>query len=72
MTVREIIEKHLKENGYDGLWTEELDGCGCHVGDLVPCGVDPTDCKPGVEVSCRCAKDDDCTCDCIGPRKETP
>lgn len=33
MTVKEIIEKHLKDNGFDGLVHLDTE-CGCHMGDL--------------------------------------
>ena len=49
MKVIDIIEKYLKDNGYDGLCTDD---CGCHLGDLIPCysqGV--LDCVPGYKIS---------------------
>jgi len=42
MKAIEIINEHLKANGYDGLCTE---GCGCEVGDLAPCGLNLSDCE---------------------------
>ena len=33
-TMKEVIESFLKDNGYDGLYTEE---CGCLLDDLWPC-----------------------------------
>ncbi len=69
MTVKEILKKYLKDNGYDGLFT---DSCGCRVGDLMPClglGIlnEPTDCQPGYvtscpdkDLACRCEKVWDC------------
>lgn len=47
MTAREIIETYLKQNGYHGLYTHD---CGCHVGDLAPCGSDCLECMPGVKM----------------------
>jgi hypothetical protein len=43
MTVKEIIEKHLKENGFDGL---SGDCCGCALGDLMPCECGGKYCVP--------------------------
>jgi len=52
MTVIEIIEKYLKENGYDGLYNERYE-CGCEIGDLAPCGEIGTDCKAGYKRPCE-------------------
>lgn len=47
MTVHKIVEKYLKENEYDGLYSEDFD-CGCPIHDLFPCETDlKTLCKPG-------------------------
>jgi len=55
MTTKEIVEKHLWENGYDGLYSDSEhfgeDGCGCYLGDLFPCDpqwCDILECRPGV------------------------
>ena len=37
MFVIDIIERFLKEYGYDGLYNPTED-CGCELGDLAPCG----------------------------------
>lgn len=43
--VLEIVEQHLEQNGYDGLF---YDGeCACKVGDLAPCGEINGGCEPG-------------------------
>ena len=42
-TVIQIIKQHLVVGGFDGLATE---GCGCGIGDLVPCGQDFSGCAP--------------------------
>jgi len=46
ITAREIITEWLNNNGYDGLFN--IDGeCGCIIGDLIPCGEDPSSCEAG-------------------------
>ena len=37
MTVQDILKKGLKDNGYDGLVSDDAE-CGCEIADLVPCG----------------------------------
>jgi len=50
MTLREIIENHLKDNEYDGLCGDE---CGCEIGELFPCEDPDMDvCKPGYKTVC--------------------
>ena len=46
MTVKEIIEKYLRDNGYDGLCCPDEE-CGCHVDDLIPCCDPCEECMPG-------------------------
>ncbi len=64
--VAEIVEKWLRENGYDGLYHCSM--CGCHVDDLMPCCGDSINrCQPGIEMVCDCGED----CDFhIGPKKK--
>ncbi len=45
MTIKGILEKWLKDNGYDGLCDNR---CGCVMDDLMPCKV-PCDCGEGCE-----------------------
>lgn len=45
-TVIEIIKKNLIEEGFDGLYNEDLE-CGCEVSDLEPCGEIRSDCTAG-------------------------
>jgi len=55
MTVKEIIVKYLKENGYDGL--RHPDGeCGCEINDLGPCDGTLDNCEPGYKVKCDCGE----------------
>lgn len=55
MTVREMVEKHLKDNGYDGLGG---DGCGCILADLIPCVDAPIEhCEAGHRVPCDCGEE---------------
>lgn len=55
MTIREIIEKYLKDNGLDGLCGDE---CGCKTGDLFPCEFPEMDfCHPSKSEKESNAKD---------------
>jgi hypothetical protein len=40
-------QAYLIRRGFDGLWTPDGGGCGCHVGDLYPCGHRLKSCRPG-------------------------
>jgi hypothetical protein len=51
MAVKEIVEKYLRDNKFDGLFT---DGCGCVVDDLAPCGNIRKKCKAGYKGLCTC------------------
>ena len=44
MTIRQIVEQRLRKDGFDGLC---CDGCGCRVGDLMPCNDPVMSCVPG-------------------------
>jgi hypothetical protein len=48
MTIKEIVEKYLKENGYDGLCHVYAD-CACRIGDLMPCDEPGVHCEAGYE-----------------------
>ena len=45
MTLLEIVEKHLKDGGYDGLYNPGE--CSCKSGDLWPCDSPQGHCEPG-------------------------
>lgn len=45
-TVREILIKWLKQNGFDGLASSSGDPCGCGLKDIAPCWTCPMDCYP--------------------------
>ena len=45
MTVKEIVEKYLKDNGFDGLYQDDI--CGCLSNDLAPCCESFITCCPG-------------------------
>ena len=49
------IEEILLEIGAKGLCEPDTD-CGCYIGDLAPCGVDCTKCRPA---SCKVATAED-------------
>jgi hypothetical protein len=48
MNVKEILTKWLKDNGYDGLYSDFE--CGCALDDLCPCDGDITCCEPGYQI----------------------
>jgi len=45
MDVKEIVEKYLEENGFDGLFYPGE--CACRCGDLAPCDHILLECEPG-------------------------
>jgi hypothetical protein len=60
ITVKEIITKYLKENGYDGLASED---CGCGIDDLMAWGDIPSckECNPAYKRTCdKCEMQEDC------------
>jgi len=67
-TVREIVATFLKDEGYDGLYSDE---CACEVGDLFNC---MDDCARVCEDSgepCPCRGGDDCITYCRAGYKLT-
>lgn len=58
MQVCEIIEEHLKANGFDGLYSDE---CACKLDDLIPCYSPSGSCEPGYLFNClACRKSGSC------------
>ena len=53
MTVLQIVEKYLKDNGYDGLYETDSE-CACGISDLQPCGEAFHDCVAGYAFPCTC------------------
>lgn len=51
LTVREIVEQRLKQDGYDGLWNS-LGECSCQLDDLWPIECLSEDCIAGHYVPC--------------------
>jgi len=46
MNVKEIVQKYLKENGFDGLFNSGE--CACKIDDLAPCDcLNINDCESG-------------------------
>jgi hypothetical protein len=43
ITVKQIVIEYLKINGYDGLYCDYNDRCGCGLEDLMPCDGNNTD-----------------------------
>ena len=56
MTLKELVEKWLRENGYDGLFNP--DDCACDLNDLFPCDCPQADCEPGYLCDCDCRDHD--------------
>lgn len=52
MDVYSIVEKYLRENGYDGLFS--ADCCACLVDDLCPCDDMKGSCEAGHKAPCDC------------------
>ncbi len=46
MTILEIVETHLTQNGFDGLYNALCD-CACKSGAIAPCQGIQSDCTPG-------------------------
>jgi len=46
MDVKEIVIKHLKDNGFDGLYSPGE--CACRISDMMPCCSESClECEPG-------------------------
>lgn len=57
--VYKIIEKYLKQNGYDGLYNT-IEDCDCSIDDgLGPCGQFNVCCIPGGKHRCNCGGNHD-------------
>lgn len=56
MNVHDIIERYLRENGFDGLYY--AGECACSVDDLAPCGNINENCEAGYLLSCDCGEHD--------------
>ena len=57
MTVKEIIEKYLLDNNYDGLFNDDAE-CACEIENLFPCDCIGKDCQSGYRVPCNCGDHD--------------
>lgn len=61
MDAKDIVATWLKDNWYDGLYTDD---CGCEISELMPCGEFGVMCEPGYKVPCSgpesCPADGDC------------
>jgi hypothetical protein len=51
MTIKDIVEKYLKENNCDGLFNDDAE-CGCDIDDLSPCTQCDLECKAGFKTPC--------------------
>lgn len=47
-TATRLLEEALLAQGYHGLYLDDPgEDCGCRIGDLFPCGLDPLHCRAG-------------------------
>ena len=72
MSIREIVEKWLKENGYDGLynWSEN---CACCLDDLFVCGALSGGCEAGMKkMGCSTECGEGCDFHIVPKEKEQP
>lgn len=51
LTVKEIVINYLKKNNFDGLHYDSE--CSCKIDDLLNCGNECTECKPGNFINCN-------------------
>lgn len=65
MTLIDIIQQHLKDNDFDGLYNSNLQ-CGCERDDLMPCGEPSAVCTPGYKRLCDPTAED-CADHGVGP-----
>lgn len=56
LSVKEIVEKFIRENNFDGVYS---DVCGCLVDDLAPCGEMQETCRAGYKKKCDCSENCD-------------
>jgi hypothetical protein len=63
MKVKDFIEKHIKDTGYDGLYV--AGECSCTIDNLMPCGDMNAECEFGYKVKCNGCSDFDY---CIGQK----
>lgn len=56
MTVIEMVAEYLKQNGYDGLYSDDGE-CACEIGDIAPCNTIGEQCHAGYRYWCE---DADC------------
>ena len=67
-TIKEIIIKYLKKNGYSGLYNGDIE-CGCPIEDIPLCEYPNLDeCKAGYK--CKYATLNDCNEGCITADKK--
>ena len=71
MKVIELLEKSLRENGFDGLVQEDNE-CACKIGELVPCESDFSKCRAGYLVPCSCGEGCDFHITAIRPTPLAP
>jgi hypothetical protein len=71
MNVKEIVEKYLQDNKFDGL-TGGTNFCCCSIEDLMPCGgmdKDISECVPGYKIKCPIPEECGCESNHISSEK---
>ncbi len=56
--IRNIVKEWLEKKEYDGLYLEDV-GCGCLLGDLMPCCTPDERCQAGYQINFN---NDKCSC----------
>ncbi len=70
MDIKSIVKNYLRENKFDGLFSNHFD-CGCEIDDLMPCDEAQPECEPGYKIPCsdNCPYDGNCDWH-IGPKTQ--
>jgi hypothetical protein len=55
MTLKQIVQRWLTENSYDGLYHQDGE-CACATDNLMRCGEPGENCKAGYRQPCDCGE----------------
>jgi hypothetical protein len=77
MTIKTIVIEWLEKHGYDGLYNDDNDNCGCGLDDFMPCQDywDADKCEVAYRKTqteaCKqaCEESEDCLGECYTPSK---